>query len=659
MEEDDASAILQRVEKATEIFTRHVATNTGSSHSRTPHAQECSFISDDISALKRIMEELQRFVASFESRRVLTLSGSRLMEAGVDLYNAPRPAFKELEEVEKLKQQAAEPPRSFPRYLLAVTRFTAAKVMGLALIFSKGSGRQEGGVKRGSHYMDECVNVLRSFGRVGMLMLESASVDCDKCQEYLAFAKESFSCSLQLWARIGLSHLTKFKQDLELEEVVDDLWDFCMDRVRVLQLLTEGGGDSMDETQEIVTSLHELKMLVPYKSSYAVALLDLMRGVSDRYDHMGQHEQQIAFVEEAMRVCDSLEINGEEELAELVTSFKQNTLVNFLRSLCATGDVDRAETCYQLIPANRDPKVLLLMVKLHVENKLFDKAHHLLRLLFQQDSLDESILGARIYAQGLSFSEEGMDMYGELLRNYGDSMFEISVELACVLACVESKCHQAMVELKRLGGDIHEMERYVQREADALAYERCLFTCVIFRRIMSHSNLKLGRAADASIWAEKAFASETSKNSLFTLFQVALESKEGKQSAARILDRLKARDDFGIQDLLAFGKLASNAGPEKQDVVLHILDELCDMLIRDEECPASLPKGIVLQNAAQLAFTKFTQRSFVPKEEPESSYGEKFLTYARALMQLSKLDTAYESDTFAPPSVFEWFYGMW
>ncbi|KAF4322943.1 hypothetical protein BBO99_00003162 [Phytophthora kernoviae] len=208
---EGAEAILQRVEKATEVLAlQHVSP-------------------DDIAVLSQTLDGLQSLIVTFRVQRVLELSGPQLMQAGADLYNAPRAALKALVETEKTKKQVDEQIKTFPRHLLAVTRFVAAKIMDLSLVCSKGGG-QDAGVKRSNHFMDECIDVLRSFGRVGMLMLESASIDCGRCEEYLKLAKEALSSSLQLWSRIGLAHLTKFKQGLELEDVVDDLWDFCMDR---------------------------------------------------------------------------------------------------------------------------------------------------------------------------------------------------------------------------------------------------------------------------------------------------------------------------------------------------------------------------------------------------------------------------------------------
>ncbi|KAG7393701.1 hypothetical protein PHYPSEUDO_004464 [Phytophthora pseudosyringae] len=674
MSEEGASVILTRVENATELLGR----------------QQVS--TEDIEALDQVLVGLQHVVAGFGSQRVLELSGTRMMNAGVELYNAPRAALRVLAQVEKAKQQGDGQPTRFPRYALAVTRFVAAKIMGLSLVCSKDGGAQEKGGKKNLQFMDECVDVLRSFGRVGMLMMESASIDCERCEEYLALAKESFSSSMQLWSRIGLSHLAKFKQGLELEDVVDDLWDFCVDRVRVLRLLAERSDNSSEEFRDIVSSLHELKMLAPYKTSYASSLLDLMKSVSDGYRRAAHHKLQMAFAEEALRVGDSLENDADENFPGLISSFKQHVLVNLLQALCTSGDIERAETCYQLIPANRDSKVLLLMNKLFVDSKQFEKAHRMLQLLFQQDCFDDSIIGARTFAQGLSFSDKGLDIYRELADSYGDADFAINLDVACNLAFVKGKQYEAMDELKRIGCALLEDERgdqavdtrhilrvrqtifdALQHALNSNQHEDCLKWAdtglatvstpqekAMYKRIMSRSFLQLGRDSEALHWAEKAFATEPSKQSLLAVFQVAVEAKPevSEEELVQIMEKLKATDDFEIEDLLAMGKLASNLGSSRQDVLLHILDELCHILTQTDGNPAKVPVAVVLQNAAQLAFSKFTQQQQA-RDNSENFYGEKFLTYANALLlKASESDTTDHKESFGPASVFEWFFRM-
>lgn len=176
---------------------------------------------------------------------------------------------------------------------------------------------------------------------------------------------------------------------------------------------------------------------------------------------------------------------------------------------------------------------------------------------------------------------------------------------------------------------------------------------------MSRSCLQLGRDSEALEWAEKAFAADLSKQSLFAVFQVALEAKPEttEERLVHLMQQLKARDDFEIEDLLAMGKLASNLGPSRQDFVMHVLDELCRSLLQADDRPTKIPIAVVLQNAAQLAFSKFTQQH-QSSDNSESSYGEKFLAYASALLQSSRLDSVDQNGNLGPSSVFEWFFRM-
>ncbi|KAI9907520.1 hypothetical protein PsorP6_003877 [Peronosclerospora sorghi] len=680
MREEGMAAILVVVEKAMNLLDLSGRSSTSSDDLfRVPLSE--------IETLRQVTEELKCAVADLSARRALNFSGSQLMNAGVDLYNAPRTALKVLAQVEKSKKEEGDVQlKSYPRYLLVLTRFVAAKIMGISLQCSEDSR------KTSMEFMEECVDVLRSYGRVGMLLLESASADCENCEEYLALANESFDSSIQLWSRIGLSHLTKFKRGLELEDIVDDLWDFFVDRVRVLQLLSERSIYSSKKYQEIVSSLHELKMLAPYKISYTSSLLDLIASVSDEYSKTAHHELQISLADEALRICDSLENDVDKGISELIVSFKQHVLVNLLQSLCSIKDIKRAEACYSLIPASGETKILLLMTKLYVEHKLFDKARRLLILLFEQDSLDDSILGARIYAQGLSFSETGLDIYRVLLDNYGHAEFVINLEIACSLAFVESKRLDAMSELKRIGCVLLEKERNGEAVSTAhiLRVRQTIFDVLqdaqnsnqhevvhhglidclkwahiglatastaqqkaTYMRLKSRSCLQLGRDSEAVKWAQEAFSAEPSKQSLFAVIQAKLEAKPEatEDELVHLMRQLTTRDDFVVDDLLALGKQASDLGSPRHDLVKHVLDELCRMLLQTDGCSTTIPVAVVLQNAAQLAFSKFTPRD-------QSLDSEKFLSYASALLQASRRNTIDREDDFGPSSVFEWFFRM-
>lgn len=167
------------------------------------------------------------------------------------------------------------------------------------------------------------------------------------------------------------------------------------------------------------------------------------------------------------------------------------------------------------------------------------------------------------------------------------------------------------------------------------------------------------RYVEASEWAKKAYDAEPSKQSLFTAFQVELDAKPqtSEDELLHTINQLRARDDFEIEDLLAVGKLASNAGPSRQDIVLYVLDELCGM-VRSTDYLANLPVTVVLQNAAQLSLSKFTQDQDGSNCDSNGSYGEKFLKYVSMLLQQSKPEGGKQGNHVGPPAVFEWFFRM-
>ena len=181
----------------------------------------------------------------------------------------------------------------------------------------------------------------------------------------------------------------------------------------------------------------------------------------------------------------------------------------------------------------------------------------------------------------------------------------------------------------------------------------------IFGRTMSRSCLQLGRDSEALQWAKKAFDAEPSKQSLFALFQVTLKSKveATEEELVHLMHQLKARDDFEIEDLLAMGKEANNLGPSRQGFVMQILDELCHILLQADGCPTTIPVAVVLQNAAQLAFTRSTQQH-QSSDTSTNPYCEKFMLYASALLQVSNPDFTRQKESFGPSSVFEWFFRM-
>ncbi|GAB9469195.1 hypothetical protein Gpo141_00006481, partial [Globisporangium polare] len=548
--------------------------------------------------------------------------------------------------------------------------------------------------KNHSRYLNECIDVLRSFGRVGTLLLENAKTDIERCQQYFSFANEAFSCCHQLWSQIGLSFLTKVKQDLELEEILEDLWDFNMDRIRVLQFIESGGvgnssGNSDRTINATVEALGELQMLVPYMPTYRVHLLKLVKETSDIYKKAGRHQDQVLLTEKALGVCDLMDSCFEDGEEETLQQFKQSLLVNVLETFGAMKDFQRAETCYSLLPRLRDSEAVLIMVKISVNAQLYDKALSYLKILFELDNLDRSIRGARIYTQAQAYSDESLEVYQALERNYGDNNLEINLDLACNLAFsgVAERRMMSIVELKRLASKTQELgscskhaERIHRTIFDAAqhnlnhhAYEECIEWASLgnslafseqesglYLRMLSLSNLRLGRTELALKLAREAARADPSKKSLFCLFNAELEklTLEGQatKSFKDVIVDLKARDDFEVADLIALGKVAHDAGPAKQMAVLEILDELCALVAQRPGCIGDVPAGILLQHTAQLSFKCCSDGGGNANCSSRSDQFAKTLKkYAKMLLAASKGAGKAE---LGPPSVVEWFYAM-
>lgn len=440
METDDAIALAQCVEAVQGLLELADTTDGVQNENR----------------LRQLLLELEQDITRFGSQRVLVLDGSQLMNLGVLLYNASRNSFKRITSGNGACEEAATMVvMRYSRFSVTMARFLAAKLMGLSLTCSRNGNRSDNSSVKKTQYMDECIDVFRSFGRVGGLMLESAKSDADDCQKYLSLAHDAFENCNRIWYQIGLSHLTKIKRNLELDEILEDLWDFGMDRVRVLRLCRRDDGT---DVRILVEAVHELYMILPYMMSYTGDLIKLLTEISNDYKHLALHEDLEAFTREILRVCDNFEGNDPNKL---FSQAKQSLLLNLLKSFRSMSAVGKAEETFDLLPNKNDSVGLLTMSKLYVESKLFDKALRSLRTLFQQNDLNLSMQGARAYAQALLFNDQALQIYQELERNYGDATIEISLDLACNLAASESETHKklAISELKRISVHIHEMRR--------------------------------------------------------------------------------------------------------------------------------------------------------------------------------------------------------
>jgi hypothetical protein len=405
---------------------------------------------------------LHSMVVNASSQRVLILSADRMMEAGIVLYNAARAAFKSYQ---SMLQNGESHGTSGARLPLLFVRFMAARVMGLALACSKRGDKDLTGdsARDQSVFIDDCLDVLRSYGRVGSLLMETAAADSDKCFEYLTLAKEALDYASTIWGQVGLSCLTRFKDGIELEEVLQDIWDFCVDRIRTVRLMQSYTHDNMAVTI-LIETLHELQMLLPYMMSNTSCLLELIQDALDEWSRSESHVDLVTLAEEALRLCDAVEtaqdIGGEESC---VVAYKLSFLGRLLGSLVSLGEVEKAETCFALLGHNKDSATLLKMTKLYISTQDHDKASLMLKYLFQRDDVAASLAGARMFVEANAFSDESIQIYRQLERHYGDHVLDIGLDLASALAVSDSAQNRAraIAELKRISEMIAAWPRYV------------------------------------------------------------------------------------------------------------------------------------------------------------------------------------------------------
>lgn len=187
-----------------------------------------------------------------------------------------------------------------------------------------------------------------------------------------------------------------------------------------------------------------------------------------------------------------------------------------------------------------------------------------------------------------------------------------------------------------------------------------MITISLLHRILSLCNLRLGRIDLALKLAREAVNTDSSKKSLFCLFNAELEGlapeKQTTESFKDIVKVLRARDDFEVADLIALAKVAHDAGPAKQMAVLEILDELCTLVAQSPGEMDQVPAGILLQHTAQLSFKCFSEGGGHANCSTEPDQFVKNLKkYASILLDASKVANKAE---LGPPSVIEWFYAM-
>ncbi|TMW68653.1 hypothetical protein Poli38472_006121 [Pythium oligandrum] len=671
MEDEASVTLIRQAEAATEAL-EEVSRHAGGTHRRTSGEDQV------VARIEATTRELRAMVDEMASRRVIMLAGAQVMEAGVVLYNASRSAYKTM---------SSEPKKTESELVFSVLvlRYLATRIMGLALACSGENDQSLHSSADQLTFFDECLDVLRSYGRVGSLLLEKATTDNERCTDYLQFASDALDHAMKVWSQIGLTTLTKLKQDLDLEEVIQDLWDFCLDRIRVIRFHRKKrmGDEDGNELSGINETLHELQMLLPYISSGIIELLELITVLSDDWKSNGYHEDQGSLVEEALRLCDTIEHSNDLTDGSSLKRFKRHILLNLLESLIVTGDVPKAEACLSVL--GRDSSSLLCMIKLYVRHGRMDKAAQSLKMIFQQNDLKSSLTATRMYVEAQAYSESALQVFVDLERSYGDNILEIRTELACCRAMSTSidMQKQARENFKHIGADASHSDRTVQKRItraiiDAthnnynagsfensiewatlgLSFARTPSESAHYSRMISAAYLKMDLSSESWRFAQEAFKSDSSKKSLFSAFQAALASEIlPPDTGVQLVQQVCQREDFEIRDLFTFGYAANEA--HRHELSILIMDELCNLTLSAKWQETDIPIGILLQNAAQLAYRSAMQSSSGCGDlAPAETYTEKFLGYVDILLQAcAELDRS-KLKTFGPPQAFRWFFGM-
>lgn len=133
----------------------------------------------------------------------------------------------------------------------------------------------------------DSIDILRTIGRTGSalgLILEKPSDDESPVQ---LKRKENLSTillfiytqAMTLWKKISLSHLTRLKTGLELEAILEDIWDLVMKKLELSSSSSQSiidapisQGPSFDYEQPrekcVKSEIEELEQLLPYLQGY-------------------------------------------------------------------------------------------------------------------------------------------------------------------------------------------------------------------------------------------------------------------------------------------------------------------------------------------------------------------------------------------------------
>ncbi|DBA00723.1 TPA: LOW QUALITY PROTEIN: hypothetical protein N0F65_001194 [Lagenidium giganteum] len=177
-------------------------------------------------------------------------------------------------------------------------------------------------------------------------------------------------------------------------------------------------------------------------------------------------------------------------------------------------------------------------------------------------------------------------------------------------------------------------------------------------RVLSLSNLQLGRVEMAGTFANQAYEADKSKKSLLALFRANIRDEPGRDAPSKehtkyLLSLLVRQHDFRFEDLLVFGK-ASNEAKDDESTLL-VLEEMIGLLRSQRQSKsAPIPAGVILQNAGQLAYNAVEKRN----SDTSTVFIKRFKALSESFVEFAEQLAPGDVADFGPVETFEWFYAM-
>ncbi|EQC33902.1 hypothetical protein SDRG_08582 [Saprolegnia diclina VS20] len=532
-------------------------------------------------------------------------------------------------------------------WLLETRKLDALQIRAIACIVMKR-------VQRGS--MSTGVDLLRCFCRLGRLLLM-----CGDGPFPIATPQACFKEAIEIYRAIGVHKLGKVLAGVELEAVIDEVFQAFMGHLESLPL------QSLD-LDTIISDIQEIRMLLPYVPKEAPAVAKALLVFADSCLATDARDAESTLLAVALEIVEQCDRRRNKKLRAMIIGRLTDVYLDLEL-------LDKAEACLRLLGATDG---LLHGVKLYLKRQDWTAAANLVEKLQNGDDFDAAHTATRLFAHATEYAAPALDLWHNLQHNFPDAAWNIDADIANELAFSNDKnlrCQTiAIVERMvkepctseqqaRLKKVIHDgscnahnynlHDEYFQWARIGMILSSTPEDQACSFRLMSRAKVKLGEFDDAVRYAHDALGKELSKKSLFACFRAHLAGPSPAPSdITELVTKLINLDDFDVYDLVMFAKEAHEAGSPA--VVLQVLDSFSRMLVthilQTGDVP-QLPMGVLFQNMAQL------NNSDESLDEDTSI--SNFMRYLRDLLSiLDKIDPTQADTAFGPPSVFEWFYGV-